>query len=520
MRAYVVSRLAQTALVVFLSLTAVFVMVRLSGDPVLLFMPMDIQAKDVTEFRQRLGFNDPLPVQYVRFVGGAMRGDFGESLRYRRDALGLVLERLPATLLLAGTSLLLTVLVAIPLGVVSAVRRDSVLDHVGTISTVLGQATPGFWLGLLLIYLFSVQLRWLPTGGMGGLAHLVMPSVVLAAFYSARIARLTRSAVLEVLGEDYILTARAKGLGEGRVIGKHTLRNSAIPIVTLAGLEAGQILGGAVITETIFAWPGLGRRTVARGARSAANGLRAEPQAAGCARSSLRHRSARPRSARAHSARGTPGALHRRLHRHRHRGRRRAARSRRRVRRALALDRADASRRRPALVSVHPAGDDDQRDRRARPAQHHPQPFGGGMGRVCSRGARRGPLGEATRLRPCGGGARHGTDATHVPSRAAQRRAVHHRGRESPVLVVHRRRGGNQLSRIRRAAADAGVGQHALREPRLPLCRLVARRVPRRGPRIHGARRQFARRLVARHPGPQAPGLRCPPAISSRISRG
>src|SRR5438128_1688438 len=153
MRAYVVSRLAQTALVVFLSLTAVFVMVRLSGDPVLLFMPMDIQAKDVTEFRQRLGFNDPLPVQYARFVGGAMRGDFGESLRYRR-------------------------------------------------------------------------------------------------------------AVLEVLGEDYILTARAKGLGEGRVIGKHTLRNSAIPIVTLAGLEAGQILGGAVITETIFAWPGLGRLTV------------------------------------------------------------------------------------------------------------------------------------------------------------------------------------------------------------------------------------------------------------------
>src|SRR5207245_447702 len=128
--------------------------------------------------------------------------------------------------------------VACPLVVASAVRRDGVLDHVATIATVLGQATPGFWLGLLLIYLFSVQLRWLPTGGMGGLAHLVMPSVVLAAFYSARIARLTRSAVLEVLGEDYILTARAKGLGEGRVIGKHTLRNSAIPIVTLAGLEA------------------------------------------------------------------------------------------------------------------------------------------------------------------------------------------------------------------------------------------------------------------------------------------
>jgi peptide/nickel transport system permease protein len=262
MRAYVLSRLAQTALVVFLSLTAVFAMVRLSGDPVLLFMPMDIQTKDVNEFRERLGFNDPLPVQYARFVGGALRGDFGDSLRYRQDAMSLVLDRLPATLLLAGTSLALTFAVAVPLGVIAAVRRGSLLDHVATVSTVLGQATPGFWLGLVLIYLFSVQLRWLPTGGIGSVAHLVMPSIVLAAFYSARVARLTRSAVLEVLGEDYILTARAKGLGEGRVIGKHTLRNSAIPIVTLAGLEAGQVLGGAVITETIFAWPGLGRLTV------------------------------------------------------------------------------------------------------------------------------------------------------------------------------------------------------------------------------------------------------------------
>jgi len=261
-RAYVLSRLGQTALVVFLSLTAVFAMVRLSGDPVLLFMPMDIQAKDVNEFRQRLGFNDPLPVQYGRFLAGAVRGDFGESLRYKQDALGLVLERLPATLLLAGASLLLTVGIALPLGVLSAVRRNSLLDHVGTVATVLGQATPGFWLGLMLIFVFSVKLRWLPTGGTGSLAHLAMPAVVLAAFFAARIARLTRSAVLDALGEDYVLTARAKGLGEGRVIGKHTLRNSAIPIVTLAGLEAGQLLGGAVITETIFAWPGLGRLTV------------------------------------------------------------------------------------------------------------------------------------------------------------------------------------------------------------------------------------------------------------------
>src|SRR5438552_10386643 len=239
-RGYLLSRLLQTELVVFLSLTAVFAMVRLSGDPVTLFMPMDIQAKDINEFRERLGFNDPLGVQYARFIGGAVRGNFGESLRYQRDALGLVLERLPATLLLAGTALALTFVVAVPLGVVSAVRRDGFVDHVGTVGTVLGQAVPGFWPGLMLIYVFSVQLRWLPTGGMGSLAHLVMPSVVLAAFFSARIARLTRSAMLETLGEDYVLTARAKGLAEPRVVAKHTLRNSAIPIVTLAGLEIGR----------------------------------------------------------------------------------------------------------------------------------------------------------------------------------------------------------------------------------------------------------------------------------------
>jgi peptide/nickel transport system permease protein len=262
MRRYVLARVGQTALVVFLSLTAVFGLVRLSGDPVLLFMPTDIQAKDVEEFRQRLGFNDPLAVQYARFLGGAARGDFGQSLRYKQDALGLVLERLPATLLLAATAVALTLVIAIPLGVISAVRRDTLIDHAATLATVLGQAVPGFWLGLMLIYVFAVQLRWLPTGGTGGLAHLVMPATVLAAFFAARIARLTRSTVLEALGEDYVLTARAKGLAATRVIGKHALRNAAIPVLTLAGLEVGQLLGGAVITETIFAWPGLGRLTV------------------------------------------------------------------------------------------------------------------------------------------------------------------------------------------------------------------------------------------------------------------
>jgi peptide/nickel transport system permease protein len=261
-RAHLLSRLGQTALVIFLALTAVFFLMRLGGDPVLLFLPMDIQAKDVNEFRQRLGFNDPLIVQYGRFLAGAVRGDFGESLRYKRDALGLVLERLPATLSLAGIALVLTACVAIPVGVVSAVRRGTLWDYAGMTGAVLGQAIPGFWLGLMLIYVFSVRLGWLPTGGTGGAANFVMPCAVLASFYAARMARLTRSSVLETLGEEYILTARAKGLAELVVIGKHTLKNSAIPVVTLAGLEVAQLLGGAVITETIFAWPGVGRLTV------------------------------------------------------------------------------------------------------------------------------------------------------------------------------------------------------------------------------------------------------------------
>ena len=262
MRAYLISRIGQTLLVVFLSLTAVFFLARLGGDPVLLFLPMDIQAKDLNEFRQRLGFNDPLPVQYARFMSGAVRGDFGESLRYKQDALGLVLERLPATLRLGGLALLLTFCLAIPVGIVSAMKRGSVWDYLGMGGAVLGQAIPGFWLGLMLIYLFSVRLGWLPTGGTGGPLHYVMPVLVLGAFYAARMARLTRSSVLDTLGEDYILTARAKGLAELVVVAKHTLKNAAIPIVTLAGLETGQLLGGAVITETIFAWPGVGRLTV------------------------------------------------------------------------------------------------------------------------------------------------------------------------------------------------------------------------------------------------------------------
>src|SRR5262247_531507 len=249
------------------------------------------------------------------------------------------------------------------------------------------------------------------------------------------------------------------------------------------------------------------RRALARHARSAPHRFRAEPQAAGRPRPRARHRSARPRSSRPRPARRAAGAVHRRLHGRADGAGGRSTWARRRIRRALALDRAHAHRRRSALVSVHLAGDDDQRHRRPRPSQHHPEPFGRRMGRVCSRRARRGALGQAARLRPRGGGARHEPDPALAAPRPAQRRAVHRGGREPSVLVVHRGRGGDQLPRLRHPAADARVGQHALGEPRLPVLRLVAGAVPGRCASADGARRQPARRLAPRRHGPEAPGL-------------
>jgi len=256
---FVTRRLLEAAVVVFLALTVVFSLQFLAGDPVKLFLPTDTTPKQIEEFRDRLGFNDPWLVQYMRFMRGALRGDFGDSLRQNEPALELVLRRFPATLSLSGVAMVLAVAIAIPVGVISAARRNSWFDHLGIGATVLGQAIPGFWLGLMLIYVFAVWLRWLPTSGRGTWLHFVLPSVTLAAFVAARFARLTRSMMLDVLGQDYIRTARAKGLAPPRVLYKHALKNASLPIVTLLALQLGQLLGGAVITETIFAWPGVGR---------------------------------------------------------------------------------------------------------------------------------------------------------------------------------------------------------------------------------------------------------------------
>ncbi len=262
MNSYLVRRLWQSVLVLLGVSVVVFGILHLTGDPAALLLPPDATAEDIARFRTAMGFDDPVWKQYGRFLKGALRGDFGESLRHGEPAMGLVLERLPATFQLAGAALLLALFLAIPAGIVSAVRRNTSVDYVSTVGALLGQAMPTFWLGIMLILVFSVRLNWLPSSGRGGLEHLILPAVTLGLFTTARITRLTRSGMLEVLGQDYIRTARAKGVSERPVVWKHALKNASIPIVTIVGIELGTLLGGSVITETIFAWPGVGRLSV------------------------------------------------------------------------------------------------------------------------------------------------------------------------------------------------------------------------------------------------------------------
>jgi peptide/nickel transport system permease protein len=261
-KSYLRRRLWQSLLVLLGVSVVVFLILHLTGDPAALLLPPDATAEDIAKFRTAMGFDDPVAVQYVRFLKGAVRGDFGESLRHGEPAMALVLERLPATFELAGAGLLIALGLAIPAGIVSAVKRGSALDRLAMVGAVAGQAVPIFWLALLLIAFFGVYLRWLPVFGRGSLAHLVLPAVSLSTVILGRLARLVRSSMLEVLGQDYVRTARAKGVGEVRVLAGHALKNAAIPIVTLLGLQFAQLLGGAVVTETIFAWPGIGRLVV------------------------------------------------------------------------------------------------------------------------------------------------------------------------------------------------------------------------------------------------------------------
>ncbi|HKC08013.1 MAG TPA: nickel ABC transporter permease [Methylomirabilota bacterium] len=262
MRSYLLRRLWQSLLVLFGVSVVVFLILHLTGDPAALLLPPDATAEDIARFRTAMGFDDPVAVQYLRFLKGAVRGDFGESLRHGEPAMPLVVERLPATFQLAGAGLLIALALAIPAGIISAMKRNTAVDYIATVSALLGQAMPTFWLGIMLILVFSVRLNWLPSSGRGGLEHLILPAITLGLFTTARITRLTRSGMLEVLAQDYIRTARAKGVGESPVVWKHALKNASIPIVTIVGIDLGTLLGGSVITETIFAWPGVGRLSV------------------------------------------------------------------------------------------------------------------------------------------------------------------------------------------------------------------------------------------------------------------
>lgn len=260
---FFVRRLFRSILVLIGVSIVVFAIVRIiPGDPVRLMLPIDATQEEVELFRERMGFNEPLYRQYLIYMRGILRGDLGTSLRYRRPVMGLIVERLPATFELAMVGTFLAVIIAVPAGVLAAWKQGSFFDSFFMFVTMVGQSVPIFWLGIMLILVFSVSLGLLPTSGRGNPAQLIMPGFTLATFFMALLARLTRSSVLEVLGQDYVQTARSKGLREQVVLFRHVLKNALIPIVTILGLQVGTLLGGSVITETVFAWPGIGTLAV------------------------------------------------------------------------------------------------------------------------------------------------------------------------------------------------------------------------------------------------------------------
>lgn len=261
MTEYILRRLLQSILVLFGVITVVFFILRLTGDPVRLMLPETASEEDIQNMTRNLGLDRPLWEQYLTYVGNVARLNFGESIRQRgQGAMQLVLDRYPATLRLAAAALTLSVVLAFIFGMISAVKRYSLLDNIVMTIALFGQCVPNFWLGLMLILVFAVQLAVLPSQGYGdgNLRYLILPAVTLAAPGLARLTRLVRSGMLDVLGEDYLRTARAKGLATRQVVFGHALKNAAIPLVTVIGLDVGVLLGGAVITETIFVWPGVG----------------------------------------------------------------------------------------------------------------------------------------------------------------------------------------------------------------------------------------------------------------------
>ena len=261
MAAFVVRRLVRLMVVVIGVSLVTFAILHASGDPVTLIMPEAPEA-DRAVLRQTLGLHDPLAIQFARFFGNAATGNFGNSFFHRTPAFALVVERMPTTLLLTACSMALALAVALPVGIYSAMRRGRAVDQVATGTVFLGQSMPVFWTGIMLILLFSVQWRMLPVSGWESWASIVLPTATLSTFTAPLLLRIVRSSMLDVIALDYVRTARAKGVSEWLVICRHALKNAALPLVTITGLQFGLLLGGAVITETVFAVPGVGRLIV------------------------------------------------------------------------------------------------------------------------------------------------------------------------------------------------------------------------------------------------------------------
>jgi len=269
MTRYLIRRLWLSVLVLFGVSLVVFMLLHLApGDPVRLLLADDVPDEIAEQVRRDLGFDQSLYMQYWVFITKALRGDLGQSLYYKKPALSIIMDHLPATIELTFAALFISLVIAIPMGILSAIRRDSIWDYLGMLLATIGQATPIYWLGIMLILTVSVKLNLLPSSGRGGVEYLILPSITLGAPLMAIVTRLVRSGMLDILGEDYIRTARAKGLTERAVLVGHAMKNMMIPVVTVVGLQLGFLLGGAVITETVFAWPGVGRVVVvAMGAR-------------------------------------------------------------------------------------------------------------------------------------------------------------------------------------------------------------------------------------------------------------
>lgn len=262
MSRYLLARLLRLVLV-WIGITLVtFLLLRLTGDPARMVLGELASAEAVREFGRRQGFDRPLTEQYLAYVGGVLVGDFGRSLRFEQPILPIVLQRLPATLELAGASLAFASLAGIPLGILAALRRDSSLDYLARGLVLVAQGIPNFFLAILLILFFGVHLGWLPTGGRGTWPHLVLPAAVLGFVLLPLTVRVTRATMLDVISQNYVRTARGKGLRETTVLGRHALRNAALPILTVLGVQTASLLGGSIVTETVFSWPGLGRLIV------------------------------------------------------------------------------------------------------------------------------------------------------------------------------------------------------------------------------------------------------------------